>query len=252
MRGYSIVAPKIPLVRQTVRDRMARTRANDYDTKRLGILGRSAALFAAHGYTGTSITMIAEACGVSKALMYHYYSSKDAVLFDLLSDHLQHLLAVVEAASQASGDGKERLFAIAATLLEAYRGADAEHQVQIASLKLLPPAQQEILKEMERRLVALVSDALMAAIPAIAKKRHLLKPLTMSLFGMLNWHYLWFREGKGLTRDNYARMVTALILAGADEAMAAADEPVAVPGIELPTAKKKSEKPRPALAGRAV
>ena len=144
---------------------MARTRANDYDTKRLGILSRSAALFAAHGYTGTSITMIAEACGVSKALMYHYYNSKDAVLFDLLSDHLQHLVGVVEAAAQSSENGQERLFAISAALLEAYRGADAEHQVQIASLKLLPAAQQESLKEMERKLVALVSDALLAAIP---------------------------------------------------------------------------------------
>src|SRR6202162_155918 len=105
---------------------MARTRANDYDEKRLGILSRSAALFAAHGYTGTSITMIAEACGVSKALMYHYYGSQDAVLFDLLSDHLQHLVSVVEAAAQSSDDRKERLLAIAAALLEAYRGADAE------------------------------------------------------------------------------------------------------------------------------
>jgi AcrR family transcriptional regulator len=240
------------MARRVVRGGMARTRANDYDKKRLGILSRSAALFAAHGYTGTSITMIAEACGVSKALMYHYYSSKDAVLFDLLSDHLQHLVAVVEAASQSPSDGKETLFAISAALLEAYRGADAEHQVQIASLKLLPAAQQEILKEMERKLVALVSDALLAAIPAIANKRHLLKPLTMSFFGMLNWHYLWFREGKGLTRDKYARMVTALILAGADEAMAAADEPVAVPGIERPAVKKRAEKVRATLAGRAV
>jgi AcrR family transcriptional regulator len=224
---------------------MARTRANDYDKKRQGILSRSAALFAAHGYTGTSITMIAEACGVSKALMYHYYGSKDAVLFDLLSDHLQHLVSVVEAATQSSDDGKERLLAIAAALLEAYRGADAEHQVQIASLKLLPQPQQEILKQMERQLVALASDALLAAIPVIENKPHLLKPLTMSLFGMLNWHYLWFREGKGLARDQYARMVTGLILAGADEAMAAAEEPVA--GIERPAAKKT----RPALAGRA-
>src|SRR5438132_5883830 len=227
---------------------MARTRANDYDQKRLGILSRSAALFAAHGYTGTSITMIAEACGVSKALMYHYYRSKDAVLFDLLSDHLQQLVAVVEAASQSSGDGEERLFAITAALLEAYRGADAEHQVQIASLKLLPSAQQEILKDLERQLVALMSDALLAAVPSIATKRHLLKPLTMSLFGMLNWHYLWFREGKGITRDKYARMVTGLILAGADEAMAATEDTATG---ERPAAKQ-IEKTRPPLAGRAV
>jgi len=218
---------------------MARTRANDYDRKRQGILSRSAALFAQHGYTGTSITMIAEACGVSKALMYHYYSSKDAVLFDLLQDHLQNLVAVVEAAAQSGGQPEEKLFAISAALLEAYRGADAEHQVQISSLKLLPQAEQETLKELERKLVVIVSDAIADAIPHVAKKRQHLKPLTMSLFGMLNWHYLWFRDGKGITREKYARMVTGLILSGAEDAMAAAEEPIATLKAERPTAKKK-------------
>ena len=218
---------------------MARTRANDYDRKRQGILSRSAALFAQHGYTGTSITMIAEACGVSKALMYHYYSSKDAVLFDLLQDHLQNLVAVVEAAARSAGRPEEKLFAISVALLEAYRGADAEHQVQISSLKLLPPAQQEILKEMERKLVAIVSDAIADAIPPVAKKRQLLKPLTMSFFGMLNWHYLWFRDGKGITREKYARMVTGLVLSGAEDAMSATEEPEVTLRAERPPAKKK-------------
>jgi len=218
---------------------MARTRANDYDKKRQGILSRSAALFAEHGYTGTSITMIAEACGVSKALMYHYYSSKDAVLFDLLQDHLQNLVAVVEATAQSAGKPEEKLFAISAALLEAYRGADAEHQVQISSLKLLPPAQQETLKEMERKLVVIVSDAIADAIPHAAKKRHLLKPLTMSLFGMLNWHYLWFRDGKGITREKYARMVTSLILAGAEDAISATEESAATLKAEQRPSKKK-------------
>jgi AcrR family transcriptional regulator len=218
---------------------MARTRANDYDRKRQGILSRSAALFAEHGYTGTSITMIAEACGVSKALMYHYYSSKDAVLFDLLQDHLQNLVAVVEAAAQSAGKPEEKLFAISAALLEAYRGADAEHQVQISSLKLLPQAEQETLKELERKLVVIVSDAIAAAIPSAAKKRQLLKPLTMSLFGMLNWHYLWFRDGKGITREKYAKMVTRLILSGADNAMSATEEPVASLKTERTTTRKK-------------
>ena len=218
---------------------MARTRANDYDKKRQGILSRSAALFAQHGYTGTSITMIAEACGVSKALMYHYYSSKDAVLFDLLENHLQHLVGVVESASQSSDSGKDKLFAISTALLEAYRGADAEHQVQISSLKLLPQPQQESLKELERKLVAIVSEAIAAALPPVAKKRRLLTPLTMSFFAMLNWHYLWFHEGKGITRDKYARMVTSLILAGAEDAISAAEESVAPLKAERPTAKRR-------------
>jgi AcrR family transcriptional regulator len=222
---------------------MARTRANDYDKKRLGILSRSARLFAEHGFAGTSITMIADACGVSKALMYHYYDSKDDVLFDILDDHLKHLVAVVEAAADSSADPRDRLIAIATALLEAYRGADAEHQVQISSLKLLPPAKQETLKEMERGLVRIVSDAIADALPAIAKKHDLLIPLTMSLFGMLNWHYLWFREGKGMTRDAYARMATGLVLAGADEAI------VDVENAKAPAATRVS--PKGSLKGSA-
>ncbi|MCD0423826.1 TetR/AcrR family transcriptional regulator [Rubrivivax sp. JA1024] len=218
---------------------MARTRATDYDDKRRGILSRSARLFAEHGYTGTSITMIADACGVSKALMYHYYPSKDAVLFDLLEDHLQHLVTVVDAAAQGESDPSHRLFAISAALLEAYRGADAEHQVQISSLKLLPPEQQETLKALERKLVVSMSDAIAAAIPAAAAKPELLKPLTMSLFGMLNWHYLWFREGKGLSRETYTQMVTTLMIAGAEQAIDAITEPAKA---ERAAPRKKSER----------
>ncbi|MBN9040630.1 MAG: TetR family transcriptional regulator [Rhizobiales bacterium 62-47] len=229
---------------------MARTRANDYDKKRLGILSQSAALFAQHGFTGTSITMIAEACGVSKALMYHYYRSKDDVLFDLLADHLNHLIAKVDAAA-AGSNGKERLFAISIALLEAYRGADAEHQVQISSLKLLPQAQQSVLKELERKLVVVFSDAIAAALPVVANKHDVLKPLTMSLFGMLNWHYLWFRDGKGMTREAYARMAAGLVLAGAEDAIASIASMADTSSVKRPAPKKKAEKARPA-AGRAL
>ena len=43
----------------------------------------------------------------------------------------------------------------------------------------------------------------------------LLKRVTMSFFGMVNWHYLWFWPGAGLTRADYADLVTRLIAEGA-------------------------------------
>ncbi|WP_394836326.1 TetR/AcrR family transcriptional regulator [Pendulispora rubella] len=202
---------------------MARTRARDYDTKRLAILHKSAELFARHGYTGSSINMIAEACGVSKALLYHYYPDKEAVLFDILSQHLGMLVAEIEKAAQSHKNPKKRLHALAAALLEAYRDADAEHQVQIANLKLLPKESQEILLVMERRLVTIFADTIAEALPDVGRGP-LLKPITMSMFGMLNWHYLWFREGKGLSRAEYARLVTRMITAGAGPAAAAVTE----------------------------
>lgn len=197
---------------------MARTRSPDYEAKREVILHEAADLFAKFGYSGTSISMISDACGMSKALLYHYYPDKEAVLYDLLSAHLEDLVTIVEAASAAAAPGKARLDAIAVALLEAYRDADAQHQVQIANLKLLPAERQETLRALERRLVEIFAAAIAEAVPAVGRGPEL-KPITMALFGMLNWHYLWFREGRGLTRTDFARLATGLVTAGAVEAL---------------------------------
>ncbi|ACL58290.1 TetR/AcrR family transcriptional regulator [Methylobacterium nodulans] len=217
---------------------MARTRAQDYDLKRQTILHKSAELFAQFGYSGTSIAMIAEACGVSKALLYHYYHDKEAVLFDILSSHLEQLIEVVESALETAPE-VSRIYAIAAALLEAYRDADAEHQVQLANLKLLPAEKQEVLRGMERRLVTYLSDAIAEAVPEIGRGP-LLKPVTMSAFGMINWHYLWFRDGKGLSRADYARLVAELITTGAAGAAEALAAPIPASRMTVP--------PRPAAA----
>ncbi|MCG8360388.1 MAG: TetR/AcrR family transcriptional regulator, partial [Kiloniellales bacterium] len=68
---------------------MARTRATDYDDKRRAILSRAARLFADDGFDRVSMASIAADCGVSKALLYHYYESKDALLFDVIGEHLE-------------------------------------------------------------------------------------------------------------------------------------------------------------------
>lgn len=209
---------------------MARSRAKDYDDKRLIILHRSAQLIAESGYVGTSMNTIADACRVSKALLYHYYPDKEAILFDILSAHLEKLVAAVETADGETANPQARLRTIIATLLEQYRHADAEHQVQIASLRLLPKEKQQPLLAMERALVDILAAALAAARPSVSHKR-VLKPLTMTVFGMLNWHYLylWFRDDGPMTRAEYADFVTRLVLAGAADAAARQKRPFCCP-----------------------
>ena len=77
---------------------------------------------------------------------------------------------------------------------------------------------------MERELVRVFAAAIAAVNPALGGDDALLKPMTMSLFGMVNWHYMWFREGKALTRGDYAELVTTLLAEGA--AALAAQAPV--------------------------
>ena len=66
---------------------------------------------------------------------------------------------------------------------------------------------------MERELVAMFSDAVAGVAPQL-KGTRMLKPVTMSLFGMVNWHYLWFRSGGSVTRADYADLVTRLVADG--------------------------------------
>jgi TetR/AcrR family transcriptional regulator len=192
---------------------MARTRATDYDDKRRAILDRSAELFAEHGYDRASMSKIAEACGVSKANLYHYYRDKEELLFDVIRFHLEELLEVVEAADNSDLSPAARLKELVAALLEAYRDADAQHNVQINGLRLLPTDRQTELKAMERELVKIFSDAVAGVAPQL-KDTKLLKPVTMSLFGMINWHYLWFKNTGDVTRADYAELVAQLIVDG--------------------------------------
>jgi TetR/AcrR family transcriptional regulator len=193
---------------------MPRTRARDYDDKRDAILHRAAIVFARDGYDRASMAGLAAECGVSKALLYHYYTSKEALLFGILSNHLQALVDVVEAAEVPRLEPEERLGRLVATLLDAYRDADAEHKVQINALRLLPEPQQAELKALERRLVAMFSDAIRAVHPQAFEDGRLLKPVTMSLFGMLNWFYMWFREGGAVSRSEYAGIATKILVNG--------------------------------------
>jgi hypothetical protein len=42
----------------------------------------------------------------------------------------------------------------------------------------------------------------------------LLAPVTMSVFGMLNWFYLWYKPGGPVDRDAYADIVADLVIGG--------------------------------------
>ena len=185
---------------------MPRGVARDHDEKRAALRKGAARHFARQGYDRASMTGAARECGVSKALIYHYYDRKEALLFDILESHLTALVEVVE---EAKDDGLPGLIR---AILMAYADADAEHKLQIDALETLPPEMQSPLIALQRRLVVIFSDAIRAERPDLHADR--LRALTMSVFGILNWFYMWHRPDKGLTREDYAELVAKFVDAG--------------------------------------
>lgn len=194
---------------------MARTIAKDHDDKRRHILTVAAQVFAREGIARASMNEVARACGISKANIYHYYASKEGLLFGILHSYLTELRDLILAEDLSGLDPPAQLHSVARAFLLAYEGMDAEHKIQTEGLPLLPPAQQADLKAIQREMVAHVSGILRACAPAtLGRDEALCRDVTMSVFGMLNWYFMWH---PGATRDDriaYAATLSDLTLNG--------------------------------------
>ena len=194
---------------------MARTRASDFEEKRQLILTSAAAVFAEQGMEKASMSQIATHCHVSKALLYHYYPSKGALIFGIIHAHLSGLDAAVEAANDPAVTPENRLHGLIWAVLDSYRGADNHHKVQLNGMDALTDEQKSEIRRIERRIVEPFTHVIRELNPALDNKdRPLIMPVAMSLFGMLNWVYMWFRDGGAMTREDYAHLATTLIMEG--------------------------------------
>ena len=189
---------------------MARTIAKDHDEKRIAIRIAAARIFAAQGVDRASMSTIAKACGVSKALIYHYYAGKAELLFDILTCHLDGLNEVVDAVPK--GAARDYLSEVVTEILLAYAGADDLHRILINSGDVLSAAQQTEINAIQRRLIEKVSKAIQAVAPDIADNK--LHAATMSLFGMTNWYFMWNRQEHESARRDYAALVAKLFMDG--------------------------------------
>ena len=116
---------------------MARGRAPGYDDQRETIVARAAELFARQGYHATSMNQVAEAAGLSKATLYHYYKDKDALLVHIADGHVSRLQALV-ASARALGLKPEAQFReLVRRIVEEYADAQHAHRVLTEDVKFL-------------------------------------------------------------------------------------------------------------------
>ena len=80
----------------------------DVDERRRRLLERGADLFARHSYDELSMAAIAREAGVSKALLYHYFPSKQDYFGAVLAEGAAELVAVVDAQAPPGASSSTR------------------------------------------------------------------------------------------------------------------------------------------------
>ena len=189
---------------------MARPQSPDYDKRRDAIVAAATRLYARQGFQGASVADLAKACATSKSLIYHYFPSKEDILYEVMAAHLE---ALVDAADDVmrTGDARERLHALALAFMRLYEGAQDSHKVLLNELDNLPPGRRAEVVRKQRRIIAVV-ESLVREIRVDAGPAML--PLTMLFFGMINWTHTWFQPGGPVSAEELADLAVDMMLNG--------------------------------------
>lgn len=189
---------------------MARPQSPDYDKRRDSIVRVAARLYARQGYNGASVADLAKACRSSKSLIYHYFPSKDDILYEVMADHLDDLVAAAREATQ-SGTAETKLRALTLAFMQLYVGAQDSHKVLLNELDNLPPKPRAEVIGKQRRIIGAVEELIREIRPETGP---LALPLTMLFFGMINWTHTWFRPHGRVSAESLAEMAVEVMLGG--------------------------------------
>ncbi|NDD02736.1 MAG: TetR/AcrR family transcriptional regulator [Betaproteobacteria bacterium] len=207
---------------------MARPKSATHDIKRDAILDIAAQCFADRSYPAASMNEIATACGTSKARLYHYYDSKEAILFDLMDRYTQRLLSLIAltdaTAQRRNLDDRAALHELIRAFLQEYESSATRHVALLNDTQFLSdvpddnlgtPAisPRELILNRQRDVVAAVTRALRRAYPGRLNASNQ-TAITMMLFGMINWTFTWLRPGGPISYVAFAEEVIALLEKG--------------------------------------
>ncbi|HEX4057379.1 MAG TPA: TetR/AcrR family transcriptional regulator [Galbitalea sp.] len=175
----------------------------------------SVELFAEQGYAQTSVQQIVDAAGVTKGALYHYFKSKDDLLFDiydrLLSLQSEHLAAIV-----ARGlDPVETVRLICEDVIVTSIDWLHEATVFFGSQHMLSPERQREVKRRRREY----NDAFEAVLErgrADGVFRKDIPPAILIAHFFSDPHYLaqWYSPGGPLSKQQVAGELTDLYVAG--------------------------------------
>ena len=168
-----------------------------------------------HGFEAMSLRQLAAEVGIQPASLYNHIATKQALLFDLIHDHLIALLQHCDAALAAAGPGTvERLRAFIAQHLLYHLEKKQEVFVANFELRALDPGNYSRIIAMRRsyeeRLIVLLDEGVAAGEVSLRDTR----VAAYAILAMLTGACTWYKPDGRLTKAEMVALHTDLVLHG--------------------------------------
>lgn len=199
---------------------MAANRSSDvretYDQRRSRVLEAATDVIARFGYERASMREVAKAADVSLAGLYHYFDSKEKVLFLIQFRTFSSLVSGLREKLHGISDPLEQLRVMVRAHVTYFAANMAalkacSHELDSLSGEAYEEAQRvrRDYYDLARGIVDRIFDA--RALDGKTIDRHV---ATMCLFGMLNWLYRWYAPKRGYSPPTVANQIAAQFLHG--------------------------------------
>lgn len=193
---------------------MTRARADDYQDKKQVILDKAAALIARKGFDVATMMDVAKACGTSKSHLYHYFPSKEDLLYAIVHEHItrqsQELVLIMEQPLPA----EQRFEQFVDSFVQGAARSRNEHLMLMNDIKFLHKPQLENIHRMELEMTELMQTLLCEINPRLMAQERMKKPYALLLFGMMIWTLSWYRRSGSITPSELAQRISDLFVNG--------------------------------------
>jgi AcrR family transcriptional regulator len=184
--------PAAPPTRPALRKR--------YERRREAVLRTAAREFARRGYHATSMDELSTATGLAAGGLYHYIGSKEQLLFAILAQLMDPLLARARELEASDAPADERL----RSLLRVWLAHIEDHHNHM----LVFTQERRILERDERwkqvRQSRKAFEEILGRMVAAAAPGGDTRLRVLALLGMVNHTAQWFRPGGRLTSEQIA------------------------------------------------
>ncbi len=185
------------------------------DLTRTAILNAAIEVFYNNGYEKASLHEIALNSGITQAAIYHYFSSKEEILFNVVQKFGNELFFTLRAASQKHHDPSEKLKnVILQHILTIKSNGGRGAKIVIEDKRFLSGDLRDRVTEEERQIFHLYRDIL----EEIGRKSQLkgcdFTVAAFGILGMINWLYHWYKPEKQLSIDKLPEKIVQLLFHG--------------------------------------
>jgi AcrR family transcriptional regulator len=193
---------------------MTRARAENYEVKKQAILDKAAALIARKGFDVATMLDVARACGASKSHVYHYFPSKEDLLYAIVLEHITRQAADLERIVAQALPAEERFAQFVDSFMQGAARSRDEHVMLMNDLKFLPRAQREHIRKLEVEMTELMETLLCEINPKLMDEKRVQKPYALLLFGMMIWTFSWYKRSGAITPRELAQRISEVFVHG--------------------------------------